>query len=201
MGSRIPVSHGVFQDIQEAEHYDRESRWWMRNVVEQFASAAGNWGVTDGKVLDVGSGSGLVTIKFATMLPSVKITGLELSEPVLEMARENTSSSSVTERVTFEKGSADDMPFEDATFDMVVCLSTLHLLENPVKMLDEIHRVLKPDGKFYIRDYRRTWMGTFSGHIKACYTPREVADLLKRSQLQNWRVKGEFFWLHILSID
>jgi hypothetical protein len=29
---RIAVEHGVFQGVEEAEHYDRESRWWMRNV-------------------------------------------------------------------------------------------------------------------------------------------------------------------------
>lgn len=201
MNGRIPVSHGVFRDVQEAEHYDRESRWWMRNVVEQLASAAERWGITSGKLLDVGSGSGLVTIKLANMLPEAQLTGLELSPSVLEMARQNAASSGVNDRVAFEMGSAEDMPFEDATFDMVTCLSTLHLLDNPVKMLDEVQRVLKPDGKFYIRDYRRSWLGALSGHIRACYTPGEASDLLKRSKLQNWKVKGGLFWLHVLSGD
>ncbi len=201
MGDRIPVEHGVFKGIQEAEHYDRESRWWMRNVVEEFAAAARAWGVTDGKVLDVGSGSGLVTIRLAGMLPGAQFTGLELSPPVLERARQNATDSGVAGRVAFEMGSAEDMPFENATFDMVVCLSTLHLLDNPVAMLDEVQRVLKPGGRLYIRDYRRTWLGTLSGHIRACYTPREASDLMKRSGLQNWKVKGGLFWLHIMSID
>jgi ubiquinone/menaquinone biosynthesis C-methylase UbiE len=157
--------------------------------------------VADGKVLDVGSGSGLVTIRLANLLPGAQFTGLELSPPVLERARQNAASSSLADRVAFETGSAEDMPFADASFDLVVCLSTLHLLDNPVRMLDEVQRVLKPGGRSYIRDYRRTWLGALSGHIRACYTPSEAIDLLQRSKLQNWKVKGGFFWLHILSID
>lgn len=199
MKGRKPVSHGVFKDAQEAEHYDRESRMWMRNVVEGFAAAAERWGITGGKVLDIGSGSGLTTIKFAGMMPGLQATGLEPCGPVLEMARRNASDHGVVDRVSFERGDAGNMPFESDTFDMVMCLSTLHLLSDPVKMFDEIQRVLKPGGKFYIRDYRRTWLGLLSGHIMACYTPQEVTVLLERSGLQNWKVKGGIFWLSILS--
>ena len=199
MKGRKPVSHGVFKDIQEAEHYDRESRMWMRNVVEGFAAAAERWGITNGKVLDIGSGSGLTAIKFAGMLPGLQVTGLELCEPVLEQAMRNASNYGVADRVSFERGNAADIPFEKDTFDMVMCLSTLHLLSDPVQMFDEVQRVLKPGGKFYIRDYRRTWLGMLSGHIGACYTPQEIAGLLERSELQNWEVKGGIFWLSILS--
>lgn len=201
MSSRNPVAHGVFKDVQEAEHYDRESRLWMRNVVEDFASAAERWGVASGKVLDIGSGSGLVSIKFARMLHGVQVTGLDLSDPVLEMARNNAESSGLADRVSFEKGDAEGLPFEDATFDMVISLSTLHLLDNPVRMLDDIQRVIKPGGKFYIRDYRRTWMAAFSIHIRACYTPSELKSLLSQSKLQDWRVRGGLFWLSVFSAD
>ncbi len=201
MVSRIPVEHGVFQDVQEADHYDRESRWWMRNVVEQFVAAAEGWGVADGRVLDVGSSSGLVTIRLAGMLPGAQFTGLELCPPVLERARQNAATSGLAGRVEFEMGSAEDMPFADAAFDLVVCLSTLHLLDNPIDMMSEVQRVLKPGGRFYIRDYRRTLLGALSGHIGACYTPGEAIDLLKRSKLQDWKVKGGLFWLHIMSAD
>ena len=105
MIERIPVEHGVFKGIQEAEHYDRESRWWMRNVVEQFAAAAERWGVADGRVLDVGSGSGLVTIRLAAMLPGAQLTGLELCPPVLERARQNAADSGVDGRVEFGRAS------------------------------------------------------------------------------------------------
>ena len=143
--------------------------------------------------------SGLVSIKFARMLPGVQVTGLDLSDPVLEMARNNAEMSGLADRVSFEKGDAEDLPFEDATFDMVISLSTLHLLDNPVRMLKDIQRVIKPGGKFYIRDYRRTWMAALSPHIRACYTPAELESLLGQSKLQDWRVRGGLFWLSVLS--
>lgn len=201
MSDRKPISSGVFKDIGEAEHYDRESAMWMRNVVKGFASAAKGWGVTSGKILDIGSGSGLRTIELARMLPGVQLIGLDLSEPVLDRARQNARDGGVADRVSFKKGDAEHIPFDDGTFDMVICLSTLHLLSDPVKLFDETQRVLKPEGKFYIRDYRRTWMGLLSPHIRACYTPREVKKLLKQSKLQNWKVKGGIFWLNILTRD
>ncbi len=199
MSDRKAIPQGVFKDVREAEHYDTESRLWMRNVVKDFARAAVRWGVTGGRVLDIGCGSGLRTIGLAGMLPCVQVTGLDLSEPVLDRALQSAIDSGVADRVSFEKGDAENIPFDSYSFDMVICLSTLHLVNNPVKMLDEIQRVLRTGGRFYIRDYRRTWMGLLSPHIRACYTPQEATDLLKRSQLQNWQVRGGVFWLSILS--
>ena len=66
-------------------------------------------------------------------------------------------------------------------------------------MFDEVHRVLKPDGRFIMSDLRQSWLGIFEPSIKACYTPKEVKDLLSRSKLRNWRVEDYFFWLSILS--
>ena len=98
-----------------------------------------------------------------------------------------------------EKGDTEDIPIEDDTFDLVVSSNTRHLIKNPIGMFDEIHRVLKPDGRFIISDHRRSWLGIFSTHIRASFTPDEVKDLLRLSKMQNWAVKDYFFWLSILS--
>jgi len=168
-------------------------------VSKSFVSVAKKWGITDGKVLDVGTGTGVLAIGLAKGIPGVEVIGLDLSDVVLEVARDNVQKIEELLRVSFEKGDAEDMPFEDGTFDLVISSNTLHLIKNPIKMFNEIHRVLKPKGRFFISDYRRNWLGIFTNHIRASYSPKEVKDLLSKSRLQDWKVKDYFFWLSIFS--
>ena len=108
-----------------------------------------------------------------------------------------------TNRIRFDSG-AEDMPFDDNAFDLVVSNATLHLVKDPVEMFNEVHRVRKPDGKFFITSLRRSWLGLlpaggFSADIRASYTPKEVKGLLGRSRLENWQVRDCFLWLTIAS--
>ena len=199
MIKREPLECGIFQDIETAKRYNQEARQWMRLVAKSFVSVAKRWGVTDGKVLDIGTGTGSLTIGFAQGIPGVQVVGLDLSDVILEVARDNARESKVSSRVSFEKGDAENMPFEDDAFDVVISSDTLHLVKDAVKMFNEIHRVLKLQGGVLISDFRRSWLGVLSVHLRASYTPREVRDLLSQSRLQNWRVKDYFFWLSMFS--
>jgi ubiquinone/menaquinone biosynthesis C-methylase UbiE len=166
-------------------------------VSKSFVSAARKWGVTDGQVLDVGTGTGSLAVEFARGMPGVKVVGLDLSDVALQLARHNAQESGMSSRVSFKKGDAEDMPFEDNAFDVVISSNTLHLVGNPVRMLDEVCRVLEPKGMFFISDLRRSWLGFFAEHIAASYTPQEVEDMLSQSMLQNWELKDYLFWLSI----
>jgi ubiquinone/menaquinone biosynthesis C-methylase UbiE len=199
MVKREPFERGVFEDIEVAKRYDREARIWMRYVSKSFVSVAKKRGVTGGKVLDVGTGTGLLAIEFASKVPGVEVAGLDLSDVVLELARDHVQKSEGPLRVSFEKGDAEDMPFEDDTFDLVISSNTLHLIENPIEMFNEIQRVLKPQGAFLISDLRRSWLGMLSRDLRAAYTPDEVRDLMGQSELQNWVVKDYLLWLSIFS--
>ncbi len=196
---RKPLECGVFEDIEMAKHYHRETSRWMQGVAKNFVSIAEKWEVTDGKILDVGTGPGSLAIGFAEGLPGVQVVGLDLSDAALELARENAQESGASTRVSFEKGNAEDMPFEDDIFDLAISNNTLHLVEQPLSLFDEIQRVLKPQGKFIISDFRRSWLGLLTEHLRASYTPQEVKDMLSQSKLQGWTVKGGLLWLSILS--
>jgi len=128
----------------------------------------------------------------------MEVVGLDLSEEALQVARENVQKSGV-ENISFEKGDAQAMPFEDGTFDLVISSNTLHLIDNPVKMFNEIQRVLKFEGKFFISDFKRSWLAIFSQHFRASYTPNEIRELLRQSELKKWEVKDRFFWVSISS--
>jgi ubiquinone/menaquinone biosynthesis C-methylase UbiE len=199
MPTRRPLEHGVFEEIEMARRYDKEARMWMRYVSRSFVSVVKRWGATSGKVLDVGTGTGRLAIEFARGIPDMEVVGLDLSDVALELARDNAQESGVPWRVSFERGDAEDMPFEARTFDLVISSNTLHLVGNPVMMFDEIKRVLKPEGRFLISDFRRSWLGILTEHIRASYSPREVETLLSQSQLRDWKIKDSFFWLSIFS--
>ena len=199
MVKRRPLEHGVFEDMEVARRYDREAGVWARYVSKSFVSVVERWGVSSGRVLDVGTGTGMLAIEFAKGIPTVEVVGLDLSDVALELARDNAQKSRASSRVSFERGDAEDMPFEDDTFDLVISGNTLHLLKNPVRMLNEIQRVLKPGGRFLVSDFRRSWLGILTEHVRSAYSAQEVRDLLRQSELQNWKVKDFFFWLSVLS--
>ena len=196
---RKPLECGVFEDMETAKRYNEEVGGYMGMVSKSFVSVARKWGVTSGKVLDVGTGTGSLAIEFAKGIPGVEVVGLDLSDVILELARDKAQKSEVPSKVSFKKGDAEDMPLEDNTYDLVISSNTLHLVENPVKMFDEIHRILKPQSGFILSDFRRSWLGVLSVHFRASYSPKEVRGLLNQSKLQNWKVKDYLFWLSIFS--
>lgn len=199
MAKREPFECGVFEDRETAERYNKESGKWMRNISKSFVTVAKKWRITKGKVLDVGTGTGLLAIGFAKNLPDIQVTGLDLSEVALEVAQENVQKSEVPLAISFERGDAEDMPFCNNTFDLVISSNTLHLVQNPVNMFNEIERVLTPQGKFFISDFRRSWLAIFSKHFRASYTPGEIKHLLHKSELEHWKVTDRFFWVSISS--
>ena len=199
MVKRKPFECGIFTDVKTAERYNEETKNRMRYLSGSYVSVAKKWGIVTGKVLDLGTGTGLLAIALAKKIPDGEVIGLDLSDVALEVARKNLQEIEQPLRVSFEKGDAEDMPFEDGTFDLVVSSNTLHLIKNPVRMFNEIHRVLKSEGRFFLSDFRRSWLSVLSRHIRAACSPKEVKDLLSQSKLENWKVKDYFFWLSILS--
>jgi ubiquinone/menaquinone biosynthesis C-methylase UbiE len=198
MIARRKLQCSVFEDEERARKYSKESGKWMEGMAREFIAAAQEWGISRGRILDVGTGPGVLAIAFARKMPEVEVVGLDLSEVVLTVAEENAHRNGVSSRVSFERGNAQDMRF-DSVFDLVISSNTLHLVENPVKMFDEVQRVLKPGGKFFISDFRRSFLGLLTAHIRASYSLEEVRALLAQSDLEDWQIKDSFLWLKIQS--
>lgn len=105
-------------------------------------------------VLDVGCGTGVISLILAEM--GHNVTGIDFSEGMVEKAKEKANSLNL--HVEFKPGDAEDLQFDDASYDAVINRHLLWALPNPDRAISEWKRVLKPGGKIVIID------GTFGDY-------------------------------------
>jgi SAM-dependent methyltransferase len=100
-----------------------------------------------GRVLETAAGTGIVTRKLRDFLPSgVRLTVTDLNAPMLEIARTKFAP---REEVEFEPADAMALPFADGSFEAVVCQFGLMFFPDKDKSYREVHRVLKPGGRYF----------------------------------------------------
>jgi ubiquinone/menaquinone biosynthesis C-methylase UbiE len=106
------------------------------------------------RVLEIGSGLGILARDVA-ISTGADVTGIEISEDQLSIAR------SLTSGATMIHGDAHHLPFEDASFDVVYCRYILEHVADPLRVMMEAKRVLKPGGRFYNQEnnneIQHTW--------------------------------------------
>lgn len=95
------------------------------------------------RVLDVACGTGGFTRTFAHAAGDGVVVGLDASSTMLARAVQETDA----DNVVYVRGDACALPFRDASFDAVCCFAALYFIESPMRAVDEIVRVLAPDGR------------------------------------------------------
>jgi len=134
-------------------------------------------------VLDVGCGLGRMTIAVAKRLREGKVVGVdiwdrkELWSNSPEKAYANAEIEGVREKVEFKYGNVLELPFPDNTFDLVTCSSVLNNIHGDnlkMEALSEVHRVLKPGGKFLMIEPLKSLRMFF------LFTPFAFFELLKK---------------------
>jgi len=99
------------------------------------------------RVLEVGVGTG---ISLPLYPRDVRITGIDVSREMLERARGRVARAGLRNVDALLEMDAEEMSFPDASFDKVVAMYVVSVVPNPAKLLDELHRVCKPDGEVFI---------------------------------------------------
>lgn len=102
--------------------------------------------------LDVGCGGGLLAEEFARL--GCRVTGVDPSERSLETARAHARESGL--EIDYRTGVGEDLPVEDAAFDVVYCCDVLEHVDSVPKVVAEIGRALKPGGIFLYDTINRT---------------------------------------------
>ena len=129
-----------------------------RLVIESYYSGLAEEivsGFKEGALLDLGTGPGHLPIEIVKRSPLIRCDGIDLSGRLIKMARVNARKAGVADRLNFEVGNAAKLRSEDESYDMVISTGMLHMLKDPVKVLRECHRVLKPGGEAWIHDPAR----------------------------------------------
>ncbi|MDO8123503.1 MAG: methyltransferase domain-containing protein [Candidatus Hermodarchaeota archaeon] len=116
----------------------------------------------DEHILVVGCGSGHVAIGLAKLLTTGHVTGIDISEKVSQDTPtspfENARIEGVKDQVKFQYGDPTEIPFEDATFDILTMDNVLHEIEEQdlkIQTLNEAYRVLKPGGRLVMLEWIR----------------------------------------------
>lgn len=109
------------------------------------------------KILDVGCGVGTELARMAHWSSGACLHGIDLTENALGLARDNLLARQLPSELSTMNG--EQLQYEDGSFDAVFCHSTLQFTPQPERMVEEIHRVLKPGGRAVLMAVNRhSWL-------------------------------------------
>jgi ubiquinone/menaquinone biosynthesis C-methylase UbiE len=197
-------------DVKVFNDFAKTMRDKVWNNVDTFLRA----GISQGEVLEIGPGPGYVGLEWLKRAPAAKLTALEISPEMIDVANQNAQLYGLTDRAQYVQGNGMAMPFEGKAFDSVFSNGSLHEWEKPLAVFQEIHRVLKAGGVFCVTDMRRDVNPLvvkmiyhmtkpkeirpgFITSMNAAYTVSEMTEILRNSDFEDFTVTPDFFGLTV----
>ena len=186
---------------------DSRALEYPTKIEDDFVQRALGLGVDGGMLLDVGTRVGLIPLKILWQNENFYVIGMDNSSGMVERARQTADAWGLGERAFFQVGDARKMRFKSAYFDIVISDSSLHIFDDPLSVLAEVNRVLKPRGALLIRDFQRPsrlqmrrkiaaqsvrYGSRLSRHIetamRAGFTRMELQELVQASGVQRVQI-------------
>jgi ubiquinone/menaquinone biosynthesis C-methylase UbiE len=180
------------QDSSVSAQYDAWARvydqFWARYmdqtlpVARQMADVRPNI-----RALDLACGTGELLRRIADDVPGAALTGVDLAPNMVERARHKLAD---VPNTRIERADAHELPFADDMFDVVACANTFHYFTHPSAVLGEVHRVLRPGGRFVLLDWCRDYwtcrvMDRVLRYIdpayETCYTLSALTTMLENA--------------------
>lgn len=159
-------------------------------------------GPVEGKrILDVGCGDGVLGERLAQA--GAEVTGLDADPRMLAAARERPGR--LEAKATFIEGDARQIPFADETFDVVVAITVLCFVVDAERAMNEMARVLRPDGRLVIGELGRYslwaakrrlvgWLGSQTWRAAHFRTAHELKRLATAARLDVTEVRGAVYY-------
>jgi SAM-dependent methyltransferase len=172
-------SPGFFQDLDEY-HFDK-----LHHLVRlvPFDRLSGK------TVLEVGCGTGVDLVRFA--IGGAKVTGVDIAEHAIELACQNFAQRRLPAQLLTADG--EHLPFADGTFDFVFAHGVVQYTGDGRRLVEEVHRVLKPGGEAVFQVYNRiSWLNALSKLMKVDLEHEDAPVLRKYSPDEFRRVVDVF---------
>jgi len=183
-----------FNDKSFAELYIKKHKKILEKLGYLYAQKLKRLGFSEGKILDVGCGFGAMCLVLAKEFSNCEVVGVDLSILLLDYAESNISGEFTGNRLKFKKENVEKMSFENDSFDVVFNVSMVHWVDDPVSMLNEIERILKPEGHLFIKDLRKSWLGVFEKEINNALTLGQAERMIGNSKLRKGSFSSNLLW-------
>ena len=169
-----PMSYlSLAHRVPEASALEPKGLTWLYSMIAQvplvrtthrrFIAGALSQGVMQGLGLDLGTGPGSVAVEIARHRPGLRMIGLDLAAHMVERATLQAAQARLDGRGLWLQADAQDLPLPDGSCDLVFSSFALHHWQDPLRILNEIARVLRrpepnegrPGGRYFIADVCR----------------------------------------------
>lgn len=144
---------------------------WRKNTIRRLR------GYSPSYVLDIATGTGDFAIA-ATKIKDATVLGVDISEGMLNVAREKISKKGLEKRISVQKADSENLPFDDLTFDAAIVGFGVRNFENLKKGLAEILRVLKPGAVFFVLEFSKPEKAPFKQAYRFYF--RNILPLIGR---------------------
>lgn len=176
-----------------ADYYNKKEKYWDSFEKDQVLPLLGN--IKEKKVLDVGAGTGRLVSRLVNA--GAEVTALDISEEMLKKIKNKNIKKIV--------GEAEDLSFDDNSFDVVIATFLIVHLKDLGRFFDEVYRVLKPGGLFLVTNINQRKapeikIGKDLVEVKSYYHKPELVveelEDLAFEVLQNKFVKEGETWIN-----
>ena len=106
-----------------------------------------------GDILDVGTGKGYFALELAK--EGYSFTSIDISAEEQELAKLNIKYFNLEKQINFRIENAENLSFEDSSFDIIFSINAIHHFSNPIKAIDELIRMITFEGKMILSDFTK----------------------------------------------
>ncbi len=211
LNSKRIMEPEAMESIEEVVAYDKLTLKYLTILHNGFIETVINASPNHGSFLEVGCGTGRISIGVAKHTENISITGIDLSGNMLKVAKNNAKAEKVDKKIQFLRTNGNNIPFKNNSFDAVFCHNMLHHISNPLPVLNEMARVVTKDGAFIVRDlirksrlfawlhvnffgltYNKLMKEEYKNSILAAFSKNEWGGISKKINIDNLFLTSQF---------